>query len=214
MLGKALRYKVAGAVAVLAVAGLAGTAAIAAAAVPATKTPTPLTFTGAITCSVTGKMTASPGLTMGSQKTTLTISAVLEGCKGNTTEKKVTIEKGVLTASTTLTASCTTFETGKGVAPSGTIHWTGSKGSVAPTKIAFTSASSSVDTGNQAITVSLPGTGKSIATGSFAGGSSKATVVFDQTWGSLASQCFFPIGGGVTGVTFSGQLGPSAASVG
>jgi hypothetical protein len=213
MLGKALRYKFAGAGAVLVVLGLVGASATAGASVPRT-TPTPVAFTGSITCTVTGRLLSNPPLTMVSQKTILTLNATLTGCTGNTTEKRVTITRGVLNASTTLTASCMSLQTSKGLAPSGTIHWGSKNGLVTPTKLSFSSGTSSISTGNGAITVSLPGTGKAVTTGSFPGTTSKATIVFDQSWSSLAGQCLFPIGGGVSLLSFSGVLGPSAASIG
>ena len=213
MLGKALRYRFAGAGAVLVVMGLVGASAAAGASVPRTA-GAPVVFTGSITCSVTGHMLSNPPLTMASQTTTLTLTASLTGCSGSTTEKKVTIIHGSLNATTTLTASCMSLQTSKGLNPTGTIHWATKNGTASPTKLSFSSATSSVSTGTGAITVSLPGTGTAVTTGSFAGKTSKATIVFDQTWSSLAGQCLFPIGGGVNLLSFTGVLGPSAASIG
>lgn len=216
MLGKALRYKFAGAGAVLVVLGLVGASATAGASVPP-RAAVPVVFGGSITCAVSGRLVSSPPLTMTSQKTTMTISAKLTGCSGHTTQNHVTITHGVLNASTTLAAaSCMSLQTSKGLTPTGTIHWvtkTGT-GTAAPTKLSFSSATSSVSTGTGAITVSLPGTGKAATTGSFAGSTSKATIVFDQSWSSLVGQCIFPLGGGVSLLSFTGVLGPSAAAIG
>src|SRR5215467_13013221 len=65
---------------------------------------------GPITCFVTGTLTASPALTLGSGKaTTLTLHATVHGCTGSSAATKVT--GGTLSGkSVDTSASCVAFE--------------------------------------------------------------------------------------------------------
>jgi hypothetical protein len=189
----------------------AGVAAVVATTVPATaaqRSPAAaVKFTGSVTCSVKGKITANPPVTLSTASSKVTLTATLSKCTGSTKEKKVTISGGTLAASTTVDASCTTLT--NGVNPKGTIKWKATTPGASPTTISFSSGSGAVNNG--VITVSLPGSGTATAKGSFAGTTSKATIVLDQTEDTLAGDCLV---GGVSTLTFSGTNGKSTISVG
>jgi hypothetical protein len=175
----------------------------------ATTATTKVTFTGTITCKVKGSLTASPPITLSSASHTLKLHATLSGCKGSTKEKGVTITGGTLNATATATASCTSLSGG---APAGTITWKAKTPGATATKQAFSSAAIGVNSSSGVITVSLPGSsGTATSTGSFAGSTSKATAVVDQTESSLAGEC---LGSGVSKLTFTGTNGASSITVG
>ena len=166
-----------------------------------------VTFTGSISCAMKGSLTAKPPITFSNTTHSLTWHASLSGCTGNTTEHGVTITGGTLSASSKATASCTSLGLGS---PRGTITWKANLPGAAPTTQSFSNAS--VSTNGGIIVVTLPGSGGTAkATGSFAGSSSKATAVIDQTENAVIAQCHQS---GVSKLTFTGKNGPSSITVG
>jgi hypothetical protein len=169
----------------------------------------PITFTGHVTCDISGTVTANPPISFTSQTSALTLKATLSECVGNTVEKKVAITGGTLAATSSITGSCTSLNSW--TKPVGTITWKAvGKPGAAATKQTFTSASTSVNSSTGVISVALPGSGTATSTGSFAGKTSKASIIVDQTESSLAGACLT----GVSKLTFSGTNGTSTINVG
>jgi hypothetical protein len=167
-----------------------------------------VTFTGSITCAVTGSLAATPPITLSSVSHVVALHATLKSCTGNTSEKGVTITSGTLSASATATLSCTSITGGIG-SPKGSIVWHANLPGATSTKQGFSNAAGSVTNG--VITVTLPGSGgTATATGSFAGSTSSVTVVVDQTESTLAGEC---LGTGVSKLTFTGRHGHSTMTV-
>jgi hypothetical protein len=92
----------------------------------------PSTAKGTTMCFVSGTITASPALTLGSGKaTTLTLSAGLQGCTGPNASK---VTHATLTGkSKDISASCVGFEN----ALTAKVSYTTTSGSLATTKLAF-----------------------------------------------------------------------------
>ena len=171
-------------------------------------TATKIKFTGTISCTVKGSLTAVPPITTSSASHTFTLAATLSGCSGSTSQGGVTITGASLKATASATASCTSLT---GIAPAGNIYWKANLPGAAATKISFSNAGDSISS-TGIITVTLPGSGgTSTASGSFAGTTSTATAVLDQTESSLISACF---GTGVSKLTFTGKHGTSKITVG
>ena len=174
-----------------------------------TKTTPRVRFTGTITCAVKGSLTATPAITLSSTSHTLKLHATLSACTGSTSEKGVTIAGGTLNATATATASCTSLSGG---APSGSITWKANLPGASSTKQSFSNAAINVNSSTGVITVALPGSGGTAkATGSFAGSTSAATAIVDQTESTLAGEC---LGSGVSKLTFTGKNGKSTITVG
>jgi hypothetical protein len=191
----------------------AGVAAVVATTVPATaaqRSPaTAVKFTGSVACTVKGKVTASPPITFSTQTSKISLTATLSKCSGSTKEKGVTISGGTLTAATSITGSCTSLNNFSN--PKGSIKWKATGVGAAKTTVGFSNGGASINSSTGVITLNLPGSGgTSTAAGSFAGSTSKATVVLDQTEDTLAGDCF----SGVSTLTFSGTNGKSTLSVG
>jgi hypothetical protein len=158
---------------------------------------------------VTGSLAATPPITLTSASHAVTLHATLKSCTGNTSQSGVTITGGSLTATATATFSCTSITSGIG-SPKGGIFWHANLPGAASTKQGFSNAGASVTNG--IIKVTLPGSGgTATATGSFAGSSSTALVVVDQTESTLVGEC---LAAGVSKLTFTGRHGRSAITVG
>lgn len=171
---------------------------------------TRVTFTGSISCTVTGSLTAVPPITLSSVSHTVTLKATLKACTGSTSENGVTITGGHLKATATATFSCTSISSGIG-APTGTISWVAALPGATATRQSFSNAAGSISS-TGVISVTLPGSGgTATATGSFAGSTSTAKVIADQTKNTLISDC---LGAGVSQLTFTGKHGRSKITVG
>jgi hypothetical protein len=154
-----------------------------------------VTFTGSVSCALTGAIKAVPAITGTPSTGTIAVSLTgsLTKCTGAITQGGLTISKGIVKSSVTLPAgtSCTTLVSSP-PNPTGSITWkptivTTTK--ITPTK--FKTSGGSV-TSTSPITITY----SSSQTGSFAGtGSVKAVV--KQTLSTLLTEC----GTGGTGVS-------------
>jgi hypothetical protein len=147
---------------------------------------TAVTFTGSVTCSITGSITATPPLLLSTpQTTTIALTATATKCKG---AKGVLKQDGVSLKSGKIAGKvvaqkedCESLVSGV-PNPVGTIKWKGKGGTITPTK--FTLSDGSATFGSSSTTITFT----SAQTGSFAGsGAASATV--DQTESQLIKQC-------------------------
>jgi hypothetical protein len=123
------------------------------------------TAKGTTMCFVSGTITASPALTLGSGKaTTLTFSASLQGCTGTNASK---IMHATLTGkSVDTSASCVGFENAFPLL-NAKVSYKTTSGSLAPTKLAFSAGKLNYTAIPLSISYPKSG-GKGVATGSFA----------------------------------------------
>lgn len=130
-----------------------------------------VTFTGTVSCSLTGKITATPALTFTAQTITIKLTGTAKKCKGNTSQGGVTLTTGAISGKVVAqNTSCTSLLTGV-PNPKGTIKWKGTGGTVTPTKFTLSNGAASFSGSTTTITFT------STQTGSFAGtGGSSATV--------------------------------------
>jgi hypothetical protein len=141
-----------------------------------------VTFTGKVSCSVTGSISASPPLTFTAHTTTISIAGKATKCTGSTKQGGVTLKSGAISGKVVAkNTSCTSLESGV-PSPKGTIKWTGTGGTVAPT--AFTLSDGAATFGSSTTTITFTST----QTGSFKGkGASSSTI--DKTESQLISEC-------------------------
>jgi hypothetical protein len=123
------------------------------------------TAKGTTMCFVSGNITASPALTLGSGKaTTLTFSAGLQGCTGPNASK--VMHANLTGKSTDISASCVGFENAF-PALTAKVSYKTTSGSLATTKLAFSAGTLNYRAMPLSITYPKSG-GKGVATGSFA----------------------------------------------
>jgi hypothetical protein len=181
---------------VIGAATVAGTSAAAgASATSHPRTTKPVTFTGSISCALSGSITASPAFTLsGSKPATLTLHGTLSKCTGKVSQKGVKITGGKVTGKSSVPHnSCSSLVSG---APklSGTITYIAKGGKVTATKFSFSGGGVGTNkAGNP--TVSYPGKGEtSKETGSFAGKTGKAFAVISGSVSTLLAACESPAG--------------------
>jgi hypothetical protein len=143
-------------------------------------------FTGTITCSLTGKITANPGLTIATPTSTkISVKATLSGCTGSTTEDGITISGGTANATVTTTTDCEALLEEGLPNVSGEVKWTATGGSASTTK--FTLSDGTLTEGSpDSVSYSSTQTG-----GSFSGASSTGTFNANvkQSTTTLESEC-------------------------
>jgi hypothetical protein len=179
--------------------------------------PVPVTLSGPVTCSVTGLLKFSPGLTNGgTTATTISVEASLAGCSGaGTTGSGANVVSGklVVASSTTVASDCGAILNGSFLPDlAGSIVWKSTGAKVVPSAVTVTGATAYYDVnGNPPggdISVGLPTTvtGGSYAseTGTFAGlDSNSSGYLLDSHCGTsrgLKSVKFGkPMGEGLTG---------------
>jgi len=138
-------------------------------------------FTGSISCSLTGTITAKPGLLLSTARTVkITVRTTLTGCTGNTTEDGATITGGSGSATITGSYSCTSLTT-SAPDPSGEVMWTTTGNNASPTK--FTTNTGTFTMGPP-VMISYDTT----QTESFTGTGSLSAKVH-QHFSTLASRC-------------------------
>ncbi len=169
-----------------------------------------VTFTGSIKAVASGSVTISPPLTNSpsSGPLTFTTTATLTKPTGDTKQGGVTITKAKYSSVGTEPAgtTCDSLESNPVPEGMGTVKYTTTGGSAAPSTLKFKSGSL---TNTNPITVSLT---KGVTTGSFATpGKSKATLVIDQTIGTLLTECGST---GVSSLSFTGVNGKSTFVIG
>jgi hypothetical protein len=143
---------------------------------------TAVTFTGSVSCAITGSISASPPLVIApAASTTITLKATAKDCTGDTTQSGVTLTKGMVSGKVTADIDCESLLSGV-PSPVGTINWTGTKGKIAPSDITLSNGSASFGATTTTITFD------SSQTGSFAGsGSVSGTVKKTET--QLVDEC-------------------------
>ena len=119
---------------------------------------TPVTLTGAMTCSLAGSYHFSPGLDIiAGQKSTVTVKAKLSNCSGpGSTNGSVTVVSGhlVATASATIANSWGAVSGGAPLpALTGTIKWKATGGHVMATNVTLDAQAISYDTGTNVISL-------------------------------------------------------------
>jgi hypothetical protein len=141
-----------------------------------------VTFTGKVTCAVTGSISASPPLTFTAHTTTISLAGKATKCTGSTKQGGVTLKSGVISGKVVAkNTSCASLESGV-PNPVGTVKWTGTGGTVTPTAFTLTKGSATFGSSTTTITFS------SKQTGSFAGkGSSSGTI--DKSESQLIDEC-------------------------
>jgi hypothetical protein len=153
----------------------------------------PVTFTGNISCSLTGKMTFVPPLTNGgTSPTTVTFTGKNKLCKGvgipptSLKQGGAKLKKSKEAYSFTLPANNCTALLG-GIAPpiSMTVNWLGTS-PITPTVITFPQGITSSSGGHTSIIYAIPNDG--VATGSFAG-TAEMDLEILQTDAQLLSEC-------------------------
>jgi hypothetical protein len=154
-----------------------------AAAGASTRTTAPVTFTGSVTCSISGAITAKPPLTLDTpQTTTISLKGTATKCRGKITQGGVKLVSGKISGQIDVqNEDC--FALTSGVPnPVGTITWRGKGGRVTPTSFTLSNGAGTFGTKKTTIRFS------SAQTGSFAGtGKAKATVKKNET--QLINEC-------------------------
>jgi hypothetical protein len=142
-----------------------------------------VTFTGKVTCSITGSITATPPLLLTTpQTTTIKLTASAKKCTGSTTQGGVTLTSGAVSGKVTAdNVDCESLLSGV-PNPAGKITWKGTGGTVAPTTFVLSNGSASF--GASSTTITFTSTQK----GSFKG-SGKSSAKVDKTEDQLISEC-------------------------
>jgi hypothetical protein len=140
-----------------------------------------VTFTGKISCSITGKITAKPGLELTTPQTvTLTLSATGTKCTGSTSQGGATIVSGKAVGSVKGSYSCESLLSSV-PSPAGNITWKTTGNKATPT--AFKLSGGKFNSGPPIVI-----TYNSTQTGSFAG-SGKTSATIKQTQSQLVKSC-------------------------
>ena len=171
-----------------AAAGLVATAGGASAATVQSRTAKVVTFTGKISCAVSGTVTAQPPLSLSTKKaTTLTYRAVLTKCTGATKKGAVKIVKGSLSGTSKASLDCEGLLTGL-PALHGSVSYTTKGGEAKATGFSFAGGKLAL-TSPIALTYPKSGTGRS--TGSFAGKAASlvAKLPASESESALATAC-------------------------
>ncbi|HEY6428965.1 MAG TPA: hypothetical protein VIX84_17210 [Acidimicrobiales bacterium] len=149
------------------------------------------TAKGTTMCFVSGTITASPALTLGSGKaTTLTFSARLQGCTGTNASN---IMHATLTGkSTDTSASCVAFENAFPML-SAKVSYKTISGSMAQTKLAFSAGTLNYTAMPLSISYPKHG-GKGVATGSFATKHASLMLNLSVPYTEWVSTCQSPTG--------------------
>ena len=147
-----------------------------------------VTFSGKMTCTLNGAITAKPALTSkGGKPAVLTLSGSITKCTGSTKKSGVTITGGTVKATSKVANNSCTGLISKLPALSGTVSYTSKGGKATPTSVRYSAGSV---TSTSPITVKYPGSGAtSKSTGSFAGTKGSATAVVKQSVAALLSEC-------------------------
>ncbi len=146
----------------LPLATVAATSAASAAARP----DSTITFTGKISCSITGVIHSTPGLKWSEAQTVkFTLSASLTKCTGHTSQGGATITRGSAHGAVTGSYSCQSLLSSF-PKPSGKITWTTTGNKATPTGFKVTSGSAS---GFPTVTLTLSQTGSFAGTGNVTG---------------------------------------------
>jgi hypothetical protein len=144
-------------------------------------------FTGSISCSVSGKITSSPGLLLATAQTVkIRLAVTLTGCTGNVTEDHATITGGSASSSITGSFSCESLLEGLPNV-TGEVKWT--------TTGTNTAAATKYTLSDGTLTAGSPDTVSytSAQTGSFTGsGTFNANV--KQSTSALEQKCESPSG--------------------
>lgn len=140
-----------------------------------------------ITCTITGTMTATPGLSLGSGKATvLKLAATLGSCSGNPAAAKIT--GGTVTGkSVDTSASCVAFENAF-PALAGKVKYQTSGGRLGRTVFAFSGGTLNYNATPLSITYPKHG-GKGVAKSVFKTKAAKMTLVLSQTYPQWVSTC-------------------------
>lgn len=156
-----------------------------------------VTFTGSISCALSGTIKAKPALTNTASTSTIaiTLGGTLSKCTGKTTQGGLTIASGTVKSTATLPkgTTCTGLLTDT-PNPAGTITWKATKKGGKITATDFTLSAGSV-TSTSPITLTFTST----QTGSFAG-TGGTTAVIKQSIGTLLTECG---GKGVSSLTLT-----------
>jgi hypothetical protein len=144
---------------------------------------TPVTFTGSVSCDITGSISASPPLLLDTPKTTtITLKATAATCTGDTTQSGVTLTKGAVSGKVKAKKlDCEALLSGV-PSPKGTIKWSGKGGTIAPSDVTLSNGSAAFGASSTTITFT------STQTGSFAGSGSVSGTV-NQTETQLIDEC-------------------------
>jgi hypothetical protein len=144
------------------------------------------TAKGTTACFVSGTITASPPLTLGSGKaTTLALHATMHGCTGSAASK---VTQATLTGkSTDTSASCVAFEN---AFPSltGKVTYKTVSGSLAPTTLSFSGGKLNYNGTPISITYPITG-GKGVAKGSFASTHASMRLNLSVPYSQWVSTC-------------------------
>ncbi len=180
-----------------ALALVAGTSLGVASGAASAGTP-PTTFTGSITCAVTGVIHFKPALrNSGGAASTVTVKAALRGCTGDNVQSGITLKKGslsVTSAPATAANVCGLIMEGSPLpALSGQIKWTAHGGAIAPTAVSVAQPSEDYDSNTNSVNTYLDAT--STTTGSFATGTATFAGLGSSKSGYLLdSECGAPKG--------------------
>jgi hypothetical protein len=172
-------------------------------------------FTGSVSCTMNGSVSANPGLTnSGGSPSTVTVSATLSSCAGTNgtslTQQGVTLVGGTLSGSLTLPSNSCAALTGSLPALTINAKWTTSGGAIIPSKVKFSGATT---TNTSPVTVTFPNQGgTTVTSGSFAGSASNAIAILDQSINTIQAEC--ATSAGVTMVTLTGGNGVSTFAAG
>jgi hypothetical protein len=147
---------------------------------------------GPIACTLTGTLTASPPLSLGSGKaTTLTLSADVGTCTGSAAAAKIT--GGTVTGkSVDTSASCVGLENGF-PALAGKVKYKTSGRSVGRTALAFSGGTLNMNATPLSITFPKPG-GKGVAKHAFATKKARLGIVLSETYSMWVATCQAPNG--------------------
>lgn len=148
----------------------------------------PVTFTGKISCLMTGSITAAPPLQLATAATvTLTMKGALTRCTGATTDHKVKILSAALSGTSKGSLSCVSL-TKALPGLSGTVTYRTHGGKAAATKFKFSAGTLAAKA--SPVTVSYPAKrAKAYATGSFAGKTAALHGVVSQSLTALTKSC-------------------------
>jgi len=143
---------------------------------------TTVTMTGSVSCKITGKITATPGLLLTTARSVkIALSVTASGCTGHTSQGGATVKSCKVSGTISGSYSCESLLSSV-PNPSGTIAWTSSTTTkIAPTNFKLSGGK---------ITSEKPPTIKysSTQTGSYAG-KGTSTAVVKQTENQIISAC-------------------------
>jgi hypothetical protein len=195
-----------------ALALVAGTSLGVASGAASAGTP-PTTFTGSITCAVTGVIHFKPALkNSGGSASTVTAKATLKSCTGDNVQSGITLKKGSLSitsAPATAANTCGLIMEGSPLpALTGEIKWSGHGGAIAPSAVSVAQPYEDYDSNTNSVNTNFNET--TTTTGSFAAGtatfgglgSSKSGYLLDSECGApkgLSTVKFGKTQGTVTG---------------